>query len=211
VQINGHLAEVKEKSMRVLGVWVDPKLQWKEHIQQVTSKGNAAFNALSRTTVSTWGPSMRHSRLIYSAVVRPTMLHGSQVWSMQGNGEPLPSTTTKPLQRLQNQCLQRITGGYKRTPTAALERETMIPPITLYTELTALQHVSTVHNHSIEAEIAKTLDKVWLAAKTGQGTTRQRLRTPLEILQRKAAEKETKTKRSLACRENATRSQGQQR
>jgi hypothetical protein len=53
VQINGHLVEVKEKSMRVLGVWVDPKLQWKEHVQQATSKGNAAFNALSRITAST--------------------------------------------------------------------------------------------------------------------------------------------------------------
>ena len=178
VRINSYPAEVKEKAMRVLGVWVDPKLQWKEHIQQAVNKGNAAFNALSRITASTWGPSMRRSRLIYSAVVRPAMLHGSQVWSTQGNGKPLPNTMTKPLQRVQNQCLQRITGRYKRTPTAALERETMIPPITVYTELAALQHAATVHNHSAEAKITKTLDEVWLAAKTGQDSTRQRPQTP---------------------------------
>src|SRR5436190_23182398 len=146
--------------MRVLGVWVDPKLQWKEHVQQATRKGNAAFNALSRITASTWGPSMRRSRLIYSAVVRLTMLYGSQVWSTQGNGEPLPNTTTKLLQKVQSQCLRKITGGYKRTPAAALERETMIPPIVLYTELTALQRASTVRNHSVEAEISKTLDEI---------------------------------------------------
>jgi hypothetical protein len=118
--------------MGILGVWVDPKLQWKEHVQQATNKENAAINALARITASTWGPSMRPSTLIYSAVVRPAMLYGSQVWSMQGNGEPLPNTSIKPLQGVHNRCPRRITGGYKRTPTAALERETMIPPIALH-------------------------------------------------------------------------------
>ena len=75
VRINGYLVKVKEKSMRVLGVWVDPKLQWKEHVQQATRKGNAAFNALSRITASTWGPSMRRSRLIYNVIVRLAMLY----------------------------------------------------------------------------------------------------------------------------------------
>ena len=41
VNINGIQAELLDKSMRVLGVWVNPKLQWKEHIQQVIRKGNA--------------------------------------------------------------------------------------------------------------------------------------------------------------------------
>ena len=87
----------------------------------------------------------------------------------------------------------------------------MIPPIALYTELAALQRVSKVRNHSVEAEITKTLDEVWLAAKTGQDSTRQRPQTPLELLQRKAAEREAKVKRSLARRANATRPQGQRR
>jgi hypothetical protein len=48
-----HLTEVKETAIRVLGVWVDPKLQWKEHVKQATSKGNAAFDAFSKITAST--------------------------------------------------------------------------------------------------------------------------------------------------------------
>jgi hypothetical protein len=190
---------------------VDPKLQWKEHVKQATSKGNAAFDAFSRITASTWGPSMQRSRLIYNAVVRPAMLYGSQVWSTQGNGELLPNSTIVPLQRVQNQCLRRITGAYKRTPTAALERETKTPPIALYTELTALQRASTVRNHSVEAEIAKTLDEVWLAARAGRGTTRRRPRTPLELLQEKATKRETETERPLACTANANRPHSQSR
>jgi Reverse transcriptase (RNA-dependent DNA polymerase)/Endonuclease-reverse transcriptase len=211
VRIDGHPAELEKTAMRVLGIWVDPKLQWKEHVQKATSKGNAAYSALSRITASTWGPSMQRSRLIYSAVVRPTMLYGSQVWSIQGNGELLPNTTIKPLQKAQNQCLRKITGGYKRTPTAALEREAMIPPIALYTELTALQRASTVRDHSVEAETAKALDEVWIAAKAGQGNIGQRPWTPLELLQRKAAKREAEIKRSLDHRASAARPHIQRR
>ena len=45
----------------------------------------------------------------------------------------------------------------------------MILPIALYIELTALQRVSTMHDHSVEAETAKALDEVWIAVKAGQG------------------------------------------
>ena len=125
---------------------------------------------------------MQQSRLIYNAVVRLAMLYSSQVWSTQGNKELLLNSTIVLLQRVQNQCLRRIIGVYKRTLTAALERETKTPLIALYTKLTALQHVSIVRNYSMEAKIAKTLDEVWLAARAGQGTTRRRPRTPLELL-----------------------------
>jgi hypothetical protein len=45
----------------------------------------------------------------------------------------------QPLKVVQNKCLRKITGGYKRTPSAALEREAGISPLDLYTEATAFQ------------------------------------------------------------------------
>jgi hypothetical protein len=62
-----------ETTIRVLGVQVDARLRWKEHVQQAVQKGSMAFEALSRITASTWGPSMKRSRLLYTAVVRPAM------------------------------------------------------------------------------------------------------------------------------------------
>jgi hypothetical protein len=121
---------------------VDPKLKWKEHIQRATRKGHAAFSALSRITASTWGPSMRRSRLLYSAVVRPVMLYGAPVWGTRPNGEPLAKTMLQPLAATQNQYLRRITGGYRRTPSAALEREAAIPPIDIQIDLLALQNAA---------------------------------------------------------------------
>jgi hypothetical protein len=50
-----HQVEVQEKAIRVLGVWLDPGLTWKEHIAHATRKGLTALEALSRIATSTWG------------------------------------------------------------------------------------------------------------------------------------------------------------
>jgi hypothetical protein len=76
IQINGHQID-PESELQILGVWVDPKLSWKEHIKESATRGTAAFEALARLATSTWGPSMRKVRLIYSAAVRPAMMYGA--------------------------------------------------------------------------------------------------------------------------------------
>jgi hypothetical protein len=91
---------------------------------------------------------------------------------------------------VQNQCLRRITGGYKRTPIAALEREASVPPLSLYTKLIALQHATTVRHHSVETKTAEILDEVWRTCQRVQGTQGQRPQTLLEQLQEKASKKE---------------------
>ena len=60
------------------------------------------------------------------------MLYGAQIWGIQSNGQQLPQSQIKPLEGIQNKCLRRIAGAYKRTPIAALERETNIPLLNLY-------------------------------------------------------------------------------
>jgi hypothetical protein len=53
VRIDGHPIVMQQLAMRVLGVWVDPKLQWKEHTERAANKGRAAFDALLRITALT--------------------------------------------------------------------------------------------------------------------------------------------------------------
>ena len=109
-------------------------------------KGTAAFEALARLATSTFGPSMRKARLIYVTTVRPAMMYGAQVWSIQ-EGETPKANAMRPLKTIQNKCLRSITGGYKRTPTVALEREAYVPSLDLYTEATALQRAVNTTNH----------------------------------------------------------------
>ncbi|KHJ30010.1 hypothetical protein EV44_g4183 [Erysiphe necator] len=72
--------------IKVLGVLVDSRLRWGPQLANAAQKGEVAFNAQSRITSSVWGPSVRSSRLLYTAIVRPTMLYGSQVWGIRPNG-----------------------------------------------------------------------------------------------------------------------------
>lgn len=65
VRIGNHRVEVEGKAIKVLGVWLDPGLTWKEHITQANRKGIAASEALARLATSTWGPSTRNTRLLY--------------------------------------------------------------------------------------------------------------------------------------------------
>jgi hypothetical protein len=173
VQVNNHRVDVQEKAIRVLGVWLDPGLTWKEHVSQAVRKGLAASEALSRIATATWGPSARSSRLLYTAVVRPTLLYGSQEWSMRGDGKPLALSTTDALHKVQNECLRRIAGAYRRTPRAALERETRVMPINLHMEVSRYQQTNRIKNHQVEAQIARTANTVWSRMRRA-GTTHTR-------------------------------------
>ncbi len=73
--------------LRVLGVWVNPKLNWKEHTKIAVGKGTAAFDALSRIAVTTWGPCMIRTRLLYTVIVRPAIVYGAQTWYTGSNGK----------------------------------------------------------------------------------------------------------------------------
>jgi len=149
-----------ETSLTVLGIHVDKDLSWRTHITQATNKGLAAYTALARISASTWGPSFASARLLYSTVVRPTMLYGAQVWGVRNDGEPAANTLLQPLRTLQNRCLRNVTGAYRRTPTAALERETDIPPINLYINKVAAQHAITTRYHPATQQIAATADGI---------------------------------------------------
>jgi len=160
VRFNGQEVPMKT-TIQVLGVQVDSKLRWKEHVQQVVQKDNMAFEALSRITAFTWGPSMKRSRLLYTAVVQPAILYGSQVWGMQDDGVPSAVSLIRPLMCLQNQCLHKVMRAYKRTLMAALKRESNVPPVDLHMKHKAMNGAVKTASHSVTTKIKQVMDTVW--------------------------------------------------
>jgi len=126
---------------------MDPRLTWKEHIAHATRKGLAASEALAKLATSTWGPSVRATRLIYTAVVRPTLLYAAQEWSMRSGSGTQAKHNLRKIAVIQNRCLRRVLGAYQRTLTAALERESVIPPIAEYIEIKTLTNAARTTNH----------------------------------------------------------------
>jgi len=98
---------------------------------------------MSRIISSVWGPSMKKSRMIYTAVTRPIMTYGIQSWAAGPYSDMTRSNTAlktqlKGLKKVQNACLRKVLSVYRRTPSAIMEREAAVPPLDLYAEELAL-------------------------------------------------------------------------
>ena len=89
------------------------------------------------------------------SVVRPTVTYGCRVWAAGEKGKPLAKTASQQLETVQNACLRRITGGYKRSPIQVLQRETQIPPLAQYMESQAQAQAVKVREAPAELLIAQ--------------------------------------------------------
>jgi hypothetical protein len=79
---------------------------------------------------------------------------------VRDNSELAANSLLKPLKAVQRKCLQQITGGYKRTPTATLEREAQVPPLNLYTDTIALQRALATKHYPINQNIAEVANRI---------------------------------------------------
>jgi hypothetical protein len=197
VRIEGSTEEIKpETKLRVLGVWVDPKMNWKEHTMIAAGKGIAAFEALSRIAASTWGPCMRRTRLLYAAIVRPAMVYGVQSWYTGPDGKQAKANLQQ-LEKVQNKCLRRVTGGYKRTPKAALEREARIQPLDLYSDALAMNRALKNRGRKVMEEIRKVVDAIWESENPPQSSGHQARGRPRRDRQRPPTSSERVLQRAV--------------
>lgn len=65
--------------LKVLGLWIDSKLQWGPHIKETHAKMVFQLLALTKIATSTWGATFNKARQVYTAMVRPAMLYGASI------------------------------------------------------------------------------------------------------------------------------------
>ena len=142
---------------------------------------------------------MRKARLVYTAVIRPAMTYGIQAWGIGPDGKHARANVQQ-LEKVQNRCLRRVTGGYKRTPRAALGREAHVPPLDLYSDTVAMKRALAIRDHPVSSEIRRAAEAIWEAAGNLQQTStrgrgrprrvRRRPPTTMERVQQRAIERE---------------------
>ncbi len=117
---------------RVLGVILDKKLSWQPHLQHIKSKLATQTNVLSRLTASTWGATLRVSRLLYTAVVRPAITTGCPAWWAPPSTPFFQKGVGEELQKIESRCLRTVSWAYKATPVRSLQAEVGVAPLSLH-------------------------------------------------------------------------------
>jgi ribonuclease HI len=114
---------------RWLGIWLDRKLSWKEHVKRKSTSAMRAFLSISRLANSEKGLSQSALRQLYQSCITTVADFGSEVW---WNGQKSQSNL---LQKIQNQALRKIAGAFRTTPIAALEAEIGLFPVDIRLDL----------------------------------------------------------------------------
>ena len=113
------------KEAKLLGVTLDSKLTWKNHITRITTKATAVLMQSRRIVGKTWGVRPLTMKWIYTAMVRPILTYACVSW-VSGIEKLYLRNILNKVQRLA--CLM-ISSAFPGTPTRALETLLGIMPI----------------------------------------------------------------------------------
>lgn len=113
---------------RFLGIWLDRKLLFSEHLRRVKHRLTTQAYALTKLAGKTWGCTLPRARTIYTAVLRSTAAYGAAVFLPNGSNR----RPTVSLDSVFHGYLRTVLGAYRSTPTHLLHTEAGIPPLDLY-------------------------------------------------------------------------------
>jgi hypothetical protein len=113
--------------VKYLGVILDSKLNWNQHLQKIIRKAHTTFAVLRCMCGKKWGlkPNMVH--WLYTRVIRPSILQAVFVWWPKVEQK----TTKIQLGRIHRTACLAITGSTKSAPTAAMKVLLNLTPLDL--------------------------------------------------------------------------------
>ena len=102
---------------KLLGIYLDKKLRWKDHIEYIVEQCGKRINAIKAVAGREWGADTVTLRTFYIAFVRSKLTYCSEVWGSAAK------THINKLQLIQSSALRICLGCPKSTPTSAMEVE----------------------------------------------------------------------------------------
>jgi hypothetical protein len=112
-------------TVKYLGVHLDPKLNWKHHLESKRTSFYSSMWACRRAMGKTWGLKPRVALWLYKAVLLPRLTYAAVVW--WSRVEKVEAGNL--LRSLQGNYLRAVTGAMKTTPTEGLEVALCCPPL----------------------------------------------------------------------------------
>ena len=113
--------------IKYLGVILDSKLSWNQHLDKVTKRSESILLTTKRMHGQTWGLQPKMAHWIYTRVVVPTITYAALTWWPK----TLQVGARLKLSKIQRLACLGITGAMKSTPTASMEALLNLPPLHL--------------------------------------------------------------------------------
>lgn len=105
------------KTVKYLGVIIDPRRSYREHVEDISHKSKEMFTRLRSMTSANWGVEQRTSLVIYKGIFLPRITYAASIWQKALELK----CSIKTLGSTQRDALRAITGAYRTTSTAALQ------------------------------------------------------------------------------------------
>ena len=133
LRFRGRELQISDK-VRYLGVVIDKRLTWMDHVTLKSSKATSQFAVCRRVVGRKWGMSPHVMKWLYTAVIRPSLEYGAVVWAHKAD---LP-TYARRLERMQRCACLAITGAMSTTATEAMESILGLTPLDIHVQGRAL-------------------------------------------------------------------------
>jgi len=118
-------------SVKYLGVILDPRLTWKEHVDVKVRKAQNSMWACRRVCGVTWDLRPRVVHWLYVTIIRPSVTFASLVWWPGCR----TASAKRKLSRIQRLACLGITAAMCTTHTNAMEALICLPPLELVVQI----------------------------------------------------------------------------
>ena len=115
-------------SAKFLGVTIDNKLNYNEHITNITKKATASLMQCRKAVGPTWGLNPKTCSWMYKTIIRPILSYCCSIWIRATH----TNLNTTKLRRVQALALRIMTGAMPSTPHISLNHITQITDVIFY-------------------------------------------------------------------------------
>ena len=119
---------------KYLGMHLDNKLNWNEHLKQTLKKATYTLVRCRMLLGRHWGLTPKVMKWLYTAVIRPIITYGSTVWVQKASEK----IVIEKLNKLQRKACLMITNASSSTPTAGMEAVLSMRPLHIHLKETAI-------------------------------------------------------------------------
>jgi ribonuclease HI len=115
------------KAMRWLGIFLDRRLSFREHVKILSAKALAVVNGIRCLGNTVRGLSQANLRILYKTCAFPILSYAAPIWFREDKRQ---KTLIAILDKAQNKALRLIAGAFRTTPIRALQVTSHVPPVT---------------------------------------------------------------------------------